>query len=78
LDQAETGNTKTKTKTPNMSPRRQLGLSITFVDDDDAVMRVPGIFEKETSPTVAVVTPPSDERWAGFGSAAEKAQVIVS
>jgi len=39
-----------------MSPRRQLGLSITFVDDDDdAVMRVPGIVEKEPSPTVAVV-----------------------
>merc|ERR1719400_897493 len=59
-----------------MSPRRQFGLSITFVDndDDDAVMRVPGIVEKEPSPTVAVVTPPSDERWAGFGSAAEKAQ----
>ena len=41
-----------------MGPRRQLGLSITFVDDD-AVMRVPGIVEKEPSPTVAVVTPPS-------------------
>ena len=60
-----------------MSPRRQLGLSITFVDDDDAVMRVPGIVEKEPSPTVAVVvTPPSDERWAGF-SAAEKEQSII-
>ena len=61
-----------------MSPRRQLGLSITFVDDDDAVMRVPGIVEKEPSPSVAVVTPPSDERWAGFGSAAEKAQADFS
>ena len=30
LDQAETGHTKTKTKNPKMSPRRQLGLSITF------------------------------------------------
>ena len=41
------------------------------MDDDDAVMRVPGIVEKEHSPTVAVVvTPPSDERWAGFGCAA--------
>ena len=61
-----------------MSPRRQFGLSITFVDDDDddAVMRVPGIVEKEPSPSVAVVTPPSDERWAGF-SAAEKEQSII-
>ena len=55
LDQAETGITKTKTKNTKMSPRRQLGLSITFVDDD-AVMRVPGIVEKEPSPSVAVVT----------------------
>ena len=45
-----------------MGPRRQLGLSITFVDDD-TVMHVPGVVEKEPSPSraVAVVTPPSDE-----------------
>ena len=60
-----------------MSPRRQLGLSITFVDDD-AVMRVPGIVEKEPSPSVAVVTPPSDERWAEpLWCGAEKEQSII-
>jgi len=62
-----------------MSPRRQLGLSITFVDDDDAVMRVPGgIVEKDPSPTVAVVTPPSDERWAEpLWSAADEKEPVV-
>ena len=49
-------NTK-KVSAAKMSPRRQFGLSITFVDDvdDDAVMRVSGIVEKEPSPSVAVV-----------------------
>ena len=59
-----------------MGPRRQLGLSITFVDDDEVmgdgkgsplgIAAIALVGDDATAPSrsVAVVTPPSDERWA--------------
>ena len=73
-----------------MGPRRQLGLSISFVDDDAVMGEGKGsplgiaaialVGDDATAPSrsVAVVTPPSDERWAEpLWSAAEKRRSTI-